>query len=117
MKKVITVLSTVASIGVASFAVANDHQGNGEGNMQKGKHHNFAEQMFKRMDSNNDGVVSKAEFSDHTMKRFDKMDADGNGEISEAEAKDFREDMKEKRKEMKEKHREPMRDKADDADE
>jgi Ca2+-binding EF-hand superfamily protein len=58
-------------------------------------HGDFADKMFKEMDSNNDGAVSKAEFDAFHEKHFKEVDTNHDGKISHEEMDAAHNNMKE----------------------
>lgn len=105
MKKILTILTSVALVATASV-FAHDRDGHGR-NAMAGDH-------FKKMDANGDNKVSKEEWQKFHDGFFTELDKDADGSVTLEEMKASRmEKREEKKEEMKEKAKEAKTKKND----
>ncbi len=79
MKKTLCHIALVSCVATVSPLASAQQNG------APAPRNNFAEQMFKQMDSNGDGEVSRAEYNAFYKQRFDELDANHDGKISHEE--------------------------------
>ncbi|TGL52223.1 EF-hand domain-containing protein [Leptospira meyeri] len=105
MKKILTILTTVALVATTSV-FAHDHDGHGKKGMPR--------DHFKKMDTNTDNKVSKEEWQKFHDGFFTELDKDADGSVTLEEMKASRmEKREEKKEEMNEKAKEAKAKKND----